>query len=61
MKKIVNPNTFTDPGLTDGQGKSVEFRITGTAWGGYILYPPPIDAVFSEDAYKRFLSWLVGK
>lgn len=59
MKKIVDPNTFTDPDLTDGQGKPVEFRATGTAWGGFILYPPPIDAVFTSAAYKRFLSWLV--
>lgn len=57
----ITPNVFKDPELTDGQGRPVEFRYSYTAWGGHILYPPPIDAVFTAAAYKRFLSWLVAK
>ena len=57
-KIIVDPNTFTHPGLTDSQAQPVEFRATSTAWGGYILYPPH-EAVFTGVAYKGFLAWLV--
>lgn len=56
-----------DPGLTDSQGQPCKFKYKSTAWGGHIVYPEFYGStqfdycVFSGDAYKRFLSWLVGK
>lgn len=55
-----DPNVFTDPGLTNGQGNAIGIRHVNTAWGGNIIYACE-DAVFSGDAYKRFLAWMVTR
>ncbi len=65
-KPVASATLFVDPGLTDSQGNPCCFKYRSTAWGGHLIIPEfygnlPEYCVFDSGAYKRFLSWLVGK